>query len=59
MAMDESFTIDEFCEAEKFSRAHYFNLRNRGEGPREYRAGRCVRITAEARADWRRERETA
>lgn len=57
--MNESLTIDEFCKSEKISRAHYFNLRDRGEAPREMRIGRCVRISPEARAAWRRERETA
>ncbi len=57
--MDQSLTIDEFCKSEKISRAHYFNLRDRGEAPREMRIGRCVRISPEARAAWRRERETA
>jgi len=57
--MDQSFTIAEFCASEKISRAHYFNLRDRGEGPREMRLGRSVRISPEARAEWRREREIA
>lgn len=57
--MDESYTIEEFCRSEKISRAYYFVLRQRGEAPREMRLGRCVRISPEARADWRRARETA
>ncbi len=32
---------------------------NGREAPREMRIGRCVRISPEARAAWRRERETA
>jgi predicted DNA-binding transcriptional regulator AlpA len=56
---NHSLTIPEFCESERISRAHYFNMRSRGEGPREMRIGKSVRISPEARADWRREREVA
>ena len=54
-----AFTIDEFCRAHGISRAHYFNLQNRGEGPRVMRAGTRVLISRESAADWRVERETA
>jgi predicted DNA-binding transcriptional regulator AlpA len=53
------FTVADFCKSEKISRAHYYNLKARGEGPREMRLGKCVRISPEARAAWRREREVA
>lgn len=53
----EAFTIDEFCSAHGFSRAHYFNLQHRGEGPRIMRVGHRKLISREAAADWRRERE--
>jgi hypothetical protein len=52
-----SKTIDQFCDAEQMSRPHYFKMRRRGLGPREIRDGRFVRITPEAHAAWRRERE--
>jgi hypothetical protein len=55
---DASQTISEFCASEKISRAKYFELRRRGLAPREMRDGKWVRITAEARRDWQRERET-
>jgi hypothetical protein len=55
---DASQTISEFCTSEKISRAKYFALRREGRGPREMRDGKWVRITAEARRDWQRERET-
>lgn len=55
----EAFTIDEFCRAHGFSRAHYFNLQNRGEGPRVMRVGARALISREAAAEWRRARETA
>lgn len=54
-----AYTIDEFCGAHRISRAHYFNLKKLGLAPREMRAGARVIISAEAAADWRREREAA
>lgn len=50
-------TISEFRKSEKLSKTKYFNMRKRGKGPREMRDGRWVRITPEAKAEWRRERE--
>jgi hypothetical protein len=53
----EAYTIEEFCKAHRFSRASYFNLKSKGEGPREMRVGNRVIISREAALDWRRERE--
>lgn len=55
----EAFTIEQFCHAHGFSKAHYFNLQRAGIGPRVMRAGTRVLISREAAADWRREREAA
>lgn len=57
--MDDALTVDDFCRSEKISRSTYYNMKARGEGPREMRIGKCVRISPEARATWRRERELA
>jgi hypothetical protein len=54
-----SYTIDEFCNAHRISRAHFFNLKKAGIGPREMHLGGRVVISREAAADWRREREAA
>jgi hypothetical protein len=56
-ASDSNLTIDEFCTREALSRAKYFVMRRQGRGPREMRDGKWIRISVEARADWRRERE--
>jgi hypothetical protein len=57
-AADQSQTIPEFCSTERISRAFYYEMRKAGRGPREMRhADGCVRISPEARRDWRRERE--
>ncbi len=53
----EAFTIDEFCRAHGFSRAHYFNLQKLGMGPRVMRVGSRVLVSREAAAEWRRARE--
>ena len=54
-----AYTIDEFCKAHRISRAHYFNIKKIGLGPREMRVGSRVTISGEAAAAWRRDREAA
>jgi|RhiMetdeSRZDD1v2_1073273.scaffolds.fasta_scaffold1553359_2 hypothetical protein len=54
-----AFSVTEFCESHRISRAHYYNLRKLGLGPDEARAGERVIITIEAAARWRRQREKA
>jgi hypothetical protein len=55
---ERSQTIPEFCASEGISRAFYYALQKQGRGPRTMRhADGCVRISPEARRDWRRERE--
>jgi hypothetical protein len=56
---DKSYTVNSFCEAEHISRATYYNMKNRGEGPRTYKVGNSDRITEQARQDWHAEREAA
>jgi len=55
----EAYTIDEFCRTHGISRAHYFNIQNRGEGPRVMRVGARVLVSRESAAEWRRSREVA
>ena len=52
-----AYTISEFCQAHRISRAYYFKLRHQGLAPREMHVGTRVIISGEAAADWRRERE--
>jgi len=55
-----AYTISEFCNAHRISRAHYYNLKKLGQGPDEARAGdRTVLITIEAAARWRKQRTAA
>lgn len=52
-----AYSIPEFCTANGISRAHYFNEKKAGRGPREMHVGARVLISKEAAADWRRQRE--
>ena len=49
----QSFTIKQFCHAENISRAFLYKLWDKGLGPRRYKIGGSVRISAEAREEWR------
>jgi predicted DNA-binding transcriptional regulator AlpA len=50
--MDESFTIKEFCAAEKISRAFFYKLQSQGNAPRTYLLGSNRRISREAYLAW-------
>jgi hypothetical protein len=54
-----AYTVDEFCEAHRLSRSKLYQLWDAGIGPRKMNVDKKVRITVEAAADWRREREAA
>jgi hypothetical protein len=53
----QSYTVDEFCLAERKSRSQFYNELRDGRGPRYYRNGNKIRITHQARLDYQRERE--
>ena len=52
-----AYTVPEFCEAFRISRAHLYNLIARGQGPALLKAGRSTRITSASATRWARERE--
>jgi hypothetical protein len=52
--IEPSYTIGEFCEAERISRPKYYELKNQGLGPREMRHERMVRISHQARLEFQR-----
>jgi hypothetical protein len=54
-----SFTISEFCDRNGFSRGFFYKMKKAGIGPRELIIGDLIRITVEAEADWKRERQAA
>jgi predicted DNA-binding transcriptional regulator AlpA len=51
--MDESFTINEFCTAEKISRTFFYKLQSQGKAPQTYPIGSNRRISREAYLAWR------
>lgn len=55
--MPESFTIAEFCAAEKISRQLFYKLSKQGLAPKTYRVGSDPRISRDAWDAWRAERE--
>jgi predicted DNA-binding transcriptional regulator AlpA len=52
-----AFTVREFCDAHRISRSMLYKLWAQGTGPRIIKIGTKILISAEAAADWRRERE--
>jgi hypothetical protein len=55
----DSYSIDTFCARHGMSPQMYVKMRQQGLGPREFRIGSRVKISKEAAAEWRRERELA
>jgi hypothetical protein len=56
---DQSYTVDEFCAAERMSRGKLCEAWCKGRGPRFYWNGTHRRITQQARLDWQRQQEAA
>jgi predicted DNA-binding transcriptional regulator AlpA len=54
-----AFSISEFCRLHGICRASFYNAIKRGDAPRLMRVGSRRLVSAEAAADWRREREAA
>jgi Helix-turn-helix domain len=52
-----AYTIAEFCEAFRISKAHLHNLRRRGEGPAVFRAGRRTLVARASAESWVRRME--
>jgi hypothetical protein len=54
MSDDQStYTIIEFCNAERMSRGMWYKLAAQGKAPRIYYVGNSPRISHEAREEWR------
>jgi predicted DNA-binding transcriptional regulator AlpA len=54
-----AFSISEFCMRNGISYGTFYNLRRRGEGPREMKIGTRRLISVAAEAAWQTEREAA
>ena len=53
MSDDLSYTIAEFCQKERLSRAMLYKLWDANNGPRFFYVGTSRRISHQARIDWR------
>jgi hypothetical protein len=52
-----SFTIKEWCETRKYSRAEWYRMKARGDGPDTIGQGRMTRIPPDADARWLKAQE--
>lgn len=53
-----AFSVDEFCLSHGgLCRASFYNMIRQGRGPKIMKVGNRTMISAEAAAEWRRERE--
>jgi hypothetical protein len=57
--IDRSYTVNEFCAAERICRTALYKAWREGTGPRFYLNGQHKRITHQARLDWQQARERA
>jgi hypothetical protein len=57
MSAKLAYSINEFCMLHGISRAHYYNLKRFGLGPREMDLRGRKAISVESAAAWRRARE--
>jgi hypothetical protein len=53
------YDVPEFCHAHRISRSTLYALWHEGLGPKFFKAGVAIRISREAAATWRAEREAA
>ena len=57
--VDQSYTVNEFCAAERISRGMLYKLWSQCKGPRFYYVGTVRRISHEARIEWHQRLEAA
>ena len=55
----QCFTVNEFCEAHRISRARFYEMLQQGSGPRILKCGSRTLVSIEAAAEWRRRMEAA
>jgi predicted DNA-binding transcriptional regulator AlpA len=53
----KSYSLEQWLALHSLSRPFWYKLVERGEAPRSFRIGRCVRISEEANTEWLRARE--
>jgi hypothetical protein len=52
-----AYSVSEFCRAHSVSKAFFYNLLKRGEGPTVMRVGKRTLVSEEAAKNWRRRME--
>lgn len=52
-----TLSLNQFCHRYGISRSMFYKLRDRKQGPKEFRVGNRVLITMEAAEEWCRQRE--
>lgn len=57
--VEQSYTVNEFCAAERISRGMLYKLWGQGKGPRFYMVGSVRRISHTARVEWHQQLEAA
>jgi len=55
--MTKSYTVEEFCEMHRISKALFYKLRREGNGPKVLKIGTRTIITSEYNAEWVRRME--
>lgn len=54
MQQEPSYTVDEFCQAERIGRVLFYKLLKSGRGPRIMKIGARTTISHAARLEWHR-----
>jgi len=54
---EQSYSVDEFCQAERISRVTFYKLLKEGRGPRIMKLGSRTTISPTARAEWHQRME--
>lgn len=53
-----AYSIAEFCQAHRVSRAFFYVLQKRGEGPAVMKVGKRTLVSEESAKDWRKRMES-
>ena len=54
----QAYTVEEFCEAHRISRAMFYVLQAQNQGPRIMKVGRRTLISEDAAREWRARMES-
>jgi predicted DNA-binding transcriptional regulator AlpA len=57
--MFDAYSVNEFCDSHRISRAYFYRLKKRGQAPQTMKVGSRTLISREAAARWRLKMESA